>query len=288
MTAPVVTASGAGPAPEAWICVTCGTQYPPGARPPDTCPVCEDERQYVGWDGQEWITFADLCATHRGIVREKEPDLVALGCEPSFGIGQRALLVRSPGGNLLWDCVAYLGDDLVEAIRGLGGVSAIAISHPHYYTTMVEWARRFGASVLLHADDRAWVSRPDPVIEHWEGDALELWDGLTLHRLGGHFAGGTILHWPAGAEGRGALLSGDILQVVYDRRWVSFMYSYPNLIPLPPGDVRRIAASVEALEFDRIYGAWWDRNILDDARNAVRRSARRYVQAIEGADRLRS
>ena len=76
--------------------------------------------------------------------------------------------------------------------------------------------------------------------------------------------------------------------MVYDRRWVSFMYSYPNLIPLPPGDVRRIAASVEALEFDRIYGAWWDRNILDDARNAVRRSARRYVQAIEGAARLRS
>ena len=48
-----------------------------------------------------------------------------------------------------------------------------------------------------------------------------------------------MLHWAGGADGRGALLSGDIVQVVPDRRYVSFMYSYPNLIPLP-------AAAVEA------------------------------------------
>ncbi len=277
MTIPARTGS------EAWICVTCGTQYPESEFPPDSCPVCEDERQYVGWDGQEWVTFSELRETHVGIVRQKEPDLFALGSEPGFGIGQRALLVRTPGGNLLWDCLAYLGDDLIDHINDLGGLRAIAISHPHYYTTMLEWARTFDAPVLLHAADRDWVRRGGPEVEHWEGETRELWDDLTLIRLGGHFPGGTVLLWPAGAEGRGALLSGDILQVVFDRRWVSFMYSYPNLIPLPTTEVRRMAASVGAYAFDRIYGAWWDRNIGTGAKEAVRRSADRYTRAIEGA-----
>ena len=77
--------------------------------------------------------------------------------------------------------------------------------------------------------------RPDPHIQFWEGKTKPLPGGMTLIRCGGHFPGGTVLHWPDGAGGRGALLSGDILTVVPDRRYVSFMYSYPNLIPLPAG-----------------------------------------------------
>jgi hypothetical protein len=90
-----------------------------------------------------------------------------------------------------------------------------------------------------------------------------------------------VLHWREGAEGRGALLTGDIIQVVADTRWVSFMYSYPNLIPLPAGEVRRIAETVEPLEFDALYGAWWGREIRSAAKAAVRRSAERYVTALE-------
>lgn len=270
---------------EAWICVTCGTQYRESAARPQACSVCDDERQYVGWDGQRWISFAELNRTHVGRYRENEPDLVALGCEPAFGIGQRALLVRSPDGNLLWDCIAYLGDDLVHAVRELGGVRAIAISHPHYYTTMVEWARTFDAPIFLHSADRDWVRRPDARIEHWQGETYVPWEGFTLIRLGGHFPGGTVLHWPAGAGGRGALLTGDIIQVVCDRRWVSFMYSYPNLIPLSAGEVRRIVSAIEPIRFDRIYGAWWDRNVDSDAKAAVRRSADRYERALTGVDR---
>ena len=118
-------------------------------------------------------------------------------------------------------------------IRGIGGISAIAISHPHYYSSMIEWSRAFDCPVFLHAADRQWVMRPDPAIEFWEGETKEIGQGLTLIRCGGHFEGGTVLHWPGGADGKGVILSGDILQVVEDRRWVSFMYSYPNLIPLP-------------------------------------------------------
>jgi glyoxylase-like metal-dependent hydrolase (beta-lactamase superfamily II) len=147
---------------------------------------------------------------------------------------------------------------------------------------MVEWARAFDAAIYLHADDRQWVMRPDPSIVFWDGETRPLGEGLTLIRCGGHFAGGTVLHWAAGAEGRGALLAGDILQVVSDRRYVSFMYSYPNLIPLPADGVRRVVAAVEPYPFDRLYGAWWDRIVARDAKAAVARSAARYIAAIGG------
>ena len=160
--------------------------------------------------------------------------------KPAFGIAQRALLVESPGGNVLWDCLPLL-DEMAAFVESRGGLRAIAISHPHYYTTMVEWAHRFDCPVLIHESDREWVLRPDDAIEFWSGDTRELWDGLTLLRLGGHFAGGQVLHWPAGD----ALLSGDIVQVLPGGRWVSFMYSYPMLIPLPAREVERIAAALE-------------------------------------------
>src|SRR5690606_11658126 len=134
---------------------------------------------------------------------------------------------------VLWDCIPLLDPALVEMVKGLGGVTAVAISHPHYYTSVVDWSRAFGGvPVYLHAADRRWVMRPDPAISFWDGDTKSLGDGLTLVRCGGHFDGGTVLHWQGGANGQGALLTGDIIQVVADRKHVSFMYSYPNYIPL--------------------------------------------------------
>jgi glyoxylase-like metal-dependent hydrolase (beta-lactamase superfamily II) len=144
---------------------------------------------------------------------------------------------------------------------------------------MVEWARAFDAPVHLHAADRQWVMRPDERIDFWDGERRELGAGLTLLRLGGHFEGGAVLHWAAG----NALLSGDIVQVVQDRRWVSFMYSYPNLIPLPAAAVERIVAALEPFDFDRIYGAWWGRVVAADGKAVVRRSAERYLRAIDAA-----
>ena len=129
------------------------------------------------------------------------------------------------------------------------------------------------------------VMRRDPAIEFWQGETRPLWAGLTLIRGGGHFAGGTILHWPAGANGRGVLLTGDIINVVSDRRFVSFMYSYPNLIPLPARKVEQMVAAVEPFAFDRIYGAWWGRVVKEDAKTAVSRSAARYIQALQ-AERM--
>lgn len=105
---------------------------------------------------------------------------------------------------------------------------------------------------------------------------------MTLIRCGGHFEGSSVLHWPAGADSKGALFTGDTLYVVSDRRYVSFMYSFPNLIPLPVREVLRIAAIVEPYAFDRIYSAWWDRVVMDGGKTAVSRSADRYIQALQG------
>ena len=124
--------------------------------------------------------------------------------------------------------------------------------------------------------------RPDPLIQLWDDETKAIADGLTLIRCGGHFAGGTVLHSHNGAEKEG-ILSGDIIQVVQDRRWVSFMYFYPNLIPLPAAEVRQIVAAVEPFSFDRIYGAWWKKVVPSDAKAAVARSAERYIRAIGGA-----
>jgi glyoxylase-like metal-dependent hydrolase (beta-lactamase superfamily II) len=263
-----------------FICTTCGTQFTTSDQPPAECTICTDERQFVGWSGQKWTTLDDLRESYRIVIRLEEAGLYGIGMEPSFAIGQRALLVTHRDGNVLWDCIPLIDDGLVQMVKGVGGISAIAISHPHYYSSMVEWSRAFECPIYLHAADRQWVMRPDPAIEFWDGDAKQIGAGQTLIRCGGHFQGGTVLHWPDGASGEGAILSGDILQVVQDRRWVSFMYSYPNLIPLPASTVRRIVAAVEPFDFDRVYGAWWGKIVSTDAKSAVRRSAERYVQAL--------
>ncbi|MGE5601992.1 MAG: MBL fold metallo-hydrolase [Nitrososphaerales archaeon] len=265
------------------ICKTCGTQYPAGEQPPEHCPLCEDERQYVGPGGQQWTTLGELRATYHNVVKTVEPHLTGFGTHPDFAIGQRALLVQTPAGNVLWDCISLLDEPTCAVVNGLGGISAIAISHPHYYSSMVEWAHAFNAPVYLHAADRQWVMRPDPSVQFWQGETKELLPGLTLIRCGGHFEGGTVLHWSSGAEGRGALLAGDIINVVADQRWVSFLYSYPNQIPLPEPAIRRIWAAVEPFQFERIYSAWWPRTVASDGRAAVRRSADRYIRAIGGS-----
>jgi glyoxylase-like metal-dependent hydrolase (beta-lactamase superfamily II) len=146
---------------------------------------------------------------------------------------------------------------------------------------MVEWSRAFNAPIYLHADDREWVMRKDANILFWEEETRSINDEATLIRCGGHFPGGTVLHWASGANGKGALLSGDILTVVSDRRYLSFMYSYPNLIPLPAWRVRHIVDAVKPYAFDRIYGAWWDRVVQQDGKAAVERSGVRYIAALE-------
>jgi hypothetical protein len=261
---------------ERFICKACGTQFADADTPPDSCPICTDWRQYVpAATGQQWTTLAELAADHANTIRD-QGELVGIGTTPSFAIGQRALLVPFGDGNLLWDCITLLDDATAAEVERRGGLAAIAISHPHYYSCMVEWAHRFECPIHLHAADAEWVMRSDPAIRFWEGERLELGHGLTLIRGGGHFDGGTILHRD------GALLTGDIIQVIPDRTHVGFMWSYPNLVPLPDAEVQRMAAAVEPFAYDAIYGAWWDAIIPADGPEIVRRSADRYSRALQG------
>lgn len=268
---------------ERYICRTCGVQYSESDGPPASCLICDDERQYIPPEGQRWATLKQLRDEgHRVEVKDLEPRLTGLGAEPKIGIGQRALLVQTDAGNFLWDCFGFIDEQGISAVRARGGIHGIAMSHPHFYGVCVEWSQAFGgAPIYIPEADRQWVMRTDPAIKYWR-ETLQPLPGVTLIQTGGHFEGSAVLHWAAGGVGRGALLTGDSITVVEDRKFVSFMRSYPNVIPLSARVVNQIVNSVAPYAFDRIYGGWWDRVIDRDGKAAIHRSAERYVRWIEG------
>lgn len=265
----------------AYICAACGVQFAETPSPPERCPVCEDSRAFGSERGnhQRWTTLAELRTGHRNRLRELEPDVVSIGTEPWFSVGQHCLLARGASGNILWDCISLIDDATVAAVRALGGISMIAISHPHFYTSMVEWSRAFGSvPIYLHAADRQWVLRPDSAIVPWDGDTLQLNDEFTLVRCGGHFDGATVLHWAARADRPGRLLSGDTIHVVEDGETVTFMHNFPKRIPLPAAAIRRLVDAIEPFEFERIYGCWPANVLPAGGKHAVLRSAERYIE----------
>lgn len=264
---------------EWWICRTCAVEH---AERPDVCAICADERQWVPASGQAWTTLAELAAAgERLVLEELEPDLFGLSSEPSVGIGQQAKIVRTPAGNLLWDPPGYVDDDAVERVRALGPVVAIAASHPHMFGVQVAWSRALGGVPVLVAEaDAHWVARPDPVIETWTGER-EVLPGVVLSQPGGHFPGSAVVHWAAGADGRGVLLSGDTIFANPDRTSVSFMRSYPNRIPLSAAVVLRVAEHVARRPFERLYNNF-EGVIPADAREVVLRSAQRHAAWVRG------
>lgn len=264
------------------ICVTCGTQYPPSAGKPERCPICEDDRQYVREGGQAWTTLGELRGKHTNRFSEVAPGITTIATEPKVGIGERAYLLASPTGTILWDCITYLDDATVREITARGPVAGIAISHPHFFTTMVEWGRALGnVPIWLHADHHPWVMRPDPAVHYWEGETFEPLPGITLARCGGHFPGSTVLAWPGAHAGEGALFTGDTIKVVADRSWVTFMYSYPNDIPLDATTVRHIADAVAPYPFAHLYDGWTE--MTGNAKTGVERSAERYIAHVNGS-----
>lgn len=261
------------------ICRTCAVEHEAGA---EICRICADERQWVPAEGQLWTTPEELVAAgHKVVVRELEPDMFGVTVEPEVGIGQESHVVRTPAGNVLWDVTGYVDEDGARRVRELGEVVAIVPSHPHHYGVQVEWSRALGGvPVLIPESDLQWIARPDPVIRPWSG-RLELLPGITLRQLGGHFQGSSVLHWAAGAEGRGVLFSADTIQANPDRKTVAFMRSYPNRIPLSPAVVERVTTAAEEFDFDRLYDNF-GKTIDSDARATIRRSAERHIGWVRG------
>jgi glyoxylase-like metal-dependent hydrolase (beta-lactamase superfamily II) len=243
--------------------------------------ICTDERQFVPREGQRWLAYAALRGTHGLLSTPCEAGVTRLAVSPGFGIGQQAHLISTPAGNLLWDCLPVVDDTAMELVAAMGGLSAIAISHPHFYTGMTEWSRAFDAPIYLHAADRDWVTRAEPRIVFWDEPRRDVLPGAELVHCGGHFPGSSVLHCPGANGGAGALFTGDTVQIGPATDRVGFMYSYPNHIPLSGPAVRRIADRIADLSFTRLYGAF-GQPIAGDAA-MVRDSATRYLRALESA-----
>lgn len=265
-----------------YICITCGVQQKGTEKTPDKCFICEDERQYVNLTGQQFTSLSELRKQHKNVINREEQNVISIRTEPRFAIGQRALLVETGQGNILWDCISLIDDDTISEIEKRGGISAIAISHPHFYSSMIEWSKAFGdVPIYLHEEDKEWIQYDHENIVLWRGDIKIINDEITLIKCGGHFPGSTILYWAGGAEGEGAILTGDTIHVAADRKSVSFMYSFPNLIPLSESSIAQILKATKHFKFDRIYGGWKDSIIDRNAKQVISMSAERYINAIK-------
>ncbi len=262
------------------ICATCAVEFDEPV--PAVCPICADERQWVPEDGQAWTTLAALASAGQRLeVAPLEPDAWSVVTRPVVGIGQHAVLVRTPHGSVLWDPPGYVDDEAVAEVLARGPVVAVAASHPHMFGVQVEWAERLGRVPVLVAEaDASWLGRRSELVVPW-ATTHPVVPGFTLHQVGGHFAGSAVAHWPAGAGGRGVLLTGDTVFPNPDRRSIGFMRSYPNKIPLSAAVALRIADRLEQLEFDRIYGNFG--NVTPrDARAVLRVSAERHAAWARG------
>lgn len=257
------------------MCVFCANEFPPGETPPAMCPICDDDRQWLPESGPGFMPL-DESADNALTTDEVESGLTALTVRPSVGIGQRGFVIATSDGNILWEPPGFIGPALVEWLERHGGLAAVAASHPHLVGASVSLSHRFGRVPVYYNDfDRRWVTRPDPVIEFWT-DTADLPGGVRLVRCGGHFPGSAVLHLPDAANGRGAILTGDTVKGVMQPGMVTFMRSYPNMIPLSPRLVRQIVDRIGELRFDRLYDAFGV--VIDhDARGVVETSARRYI-----------
>lgn len=258
------------------ICTTCGTYMKSGFDPAHNCPTCSEERQYVPITGQAWTSEEQLQHKHRVNIIELNSRVVELVIEPTFAIGQRAFLIKSPVGNILWDCIPLLSPETIAFIQAAGGLKGIAFSHPHYYSNMNEWAATFNCPIFIHASDAPYIHDHGPQVQLWEGQTKRLWDDLALQNIGGHFDGSSVLQVPSIGE-KGSLFIGDTLYLSLSLTHFAAMYSYPNRIPLPIAKVQEVKARFGALDFDAIYGFYSYQNVLNGAYELVQHSLDRYV-----------
>ncbi|KAF2750631.1 hypothetical protein M011DRAFT_395519 [Sporormia fimetaria CBS 119925] len=272
------------------ICITCGTQYDaPLSSPPKQCRICEDPRQYVPPYGQLWTSLSSAqphmqntltpCSTNPAITfltttaNPSSPSLhpslssgkpisasllPGLPAQKVLGIGQRAILLQTPNGNILWDCLSFLSPSTVSEIQEKGGLKAIVISHPHFWTTHLEWAKAFECPVYLAGWDEEWSCRADNEARRVlvRDEVTEIVPGVKVVRVGGHFEGSMCLWWDGrGKDGESGLAPPESNQQPGTSRY-TFMWSYPNMIPLAPAAIHKIWNALKPLEFTATYGGF--------------------------------
>ncbi|WP_231735891.1 hydrolase [Arthrobacter sp. YC-RL1] len=273
------TAASSDSAPH-WQCAGCAVEFPPGSKPTGQCPICADERQYIPGGTQRWVSTEELVAAGRDLeFTTLEPGLTAVTA-PEVGIGQSGLLLETAAGSLLFDVPGIITDEAVRRISERGPLRAIVASHPHMYGVQQQYSQALGdPPIYVARKDAGWVQYSSNAVVEWD-EPFEVLPGVWLHQVGGHFPGSTVALWPAGAGGRGVLLAGDAIFPVADGN-VTFLRSYPNRIPLSAAVVRRLAAKVGELEFDRLYNNF-SSVVPRDAHRIVQFSAERYARWVGG------
>ncbi|KAH9822787.1 metallo-beta-lactamase family protein [Teratosphaeria destructans] len=266
------------PTEDLLICVACGTQFDlPADSPPNGCRICDDPRQFVPPTGQAWTSLARMRGHHTNRWKpvggaDHEDALTSIWTEPKFAIGQRCILVETGAGNVLWDCITYLDDDTTAFINSRGGLAAIVISHPHYYTTHLLWADTFDCPVYLAQDDAPWLNTPDPARRRRfiTTETAKILDPITAIKLGGHFPGSLVLHWTPPSDGGGGnnnkLLIADTFVTTPSALYhidrppgttsYAFMWAIPNMIPLPPATLQQMWRRIRAFDFASTHGAF--------------------------------
>ncbi|KAM0712150.1 hypothetical protein Q7P37_011244 [Cladosporium fusiforme] len=267
------------------ICTACGTEFDqPANQPLDSCVICDDPRQFVPPQGQTWTSHVQMTSPNKNNndnnikytntfqrIDSNNPNLYSLTTTPKFGIGQRAILLKTPSGNILWDCLTLLDAGTEAFIKSHGGLRAIVISHPHYYTTHLRWGAAFDCPVYVSREDEVWTQRVDHggVRRYIEvGEATrEIVPGVTAIKTGGHFPGSLVLHWDSHLFIADSLVT--VPSALYHRKRpkgtssYAFMWSIPNMIPLPPAEMRRMWRALEPWEFSWTHGAFVGLEVRD-------------------------
>ncbi|PWW73292.1 hypothetical protein C7212DRAFT_353919 [Tuber magnatum] len=253
------------------VCRACGTQFDTSDRNVlKNCRICDDPRQFIPPTGQEFTTLAEMKGNYETMMAPDQTNgsIISLWTEPKFAIGQRAFLIKTPHGNVLWDLITYLSDEDIRRIDQEGGIQAIVISHPHYYTTHNLWAKTFGCPVYLAVEDREWLCREDSQGRVFiEGNEKEIIKGVTAIKVGGHFPGSLVLHW-----GDRLFIADSFITVpsaLYHEGRLpgtasfSFMWSIPNMIPMPPQAIVNIWKALKSYKFTTTHGAFTGMDVRD-------------------------
>jgi hypothetical protein len=262
--------------PNTIFCSACGTAFVDEKFTSGNCPVCSDDRQYIPSKGQSWTKREDLQNNFNNLITPIADNFYEIKTIPKFAIGQRAFLITSPNGNILWDCMPLLKDNTVEFIKSKGGLKAIAISHPHYYSSMNEWAETFNCPIYIHQSDEEFIFTKGSHINLWNGDENELWDSIKIKNIGGHFPGSSILIVPFLSK-EGTILCGDTFYISPSKRHISVMYSYPNLIPVSLSEINRINGIMKNVPFDTIIGGFDNQKISPNAKDILNASFAKYL-----------
>ncbi|BBN04693.1 hypothetical protein MPTK1_3g06910 [Marchantia polymorpha subsp. ruderalis] len=266
---------------ECKVCGHCGTMFGVGKARGD-CVICTDDRQLglLPW-GQSWGTYSQLRRLEAPLLlRNAERDLVEISYTTKR---QRCFLILNPLGNILWGSTTFLDDAAIVTIKKLGGIRAIAVSHPHELFGYAKWAVTFQCPVYIHERDKNLVVHNTEFIETWDGEELALCSQIKLIRLGGHYDGGAILHWTNNGldqDGKGVILCADMLQVGEDGQTVSSMRSYHNFIPISESDVQRIIWKLLSVEYERLYASGNIRDLPVNAKVLTNLSLEKYACVI--------